>query len=385
MERRFDMSDFEQSLKDHADQFKMVPSKRVWNGIYNNLHPGSKWPSITIAILFLFTLITISKLNNSPTQFRDVENISKNDDAKNIIVSQDVPSHQQAISENRISGQQISKKNEKVNFTPGNGTVKPENKLLPPDLSASKNFSNQRTVDKNTDRKSAPDLVEAATTENLISAKENMKNREVATGLPAALEEIKPGEILVQLPEVFNPLNPQYIDIIEDVDFGQNRFLLSDFSEEAITLNILHPLVISYSNPYGTTAENNLASDKTINPLKKGRKNNKPEWTFYITPTISTASFGNKSINPSVTNSSQVAFSNRGAFKLLRNSRFGIETGTEMTLKIEKNLKFVTGFNLGYSGYKILSNLVHPTFATLMLRDKNGGTYSKNYLTHYGN
>ena len=71
MERRFDMSDFEQSLKDHADQFKMVPSKRVWNGIYNNLHPGSKWPSITIAILFLFTLITISRLNNSTSPIKN--------------------------------------------------------------------------------------------------------------------------------------------------------------------------------------------------------------------------------------------------------------------------------------------------------------------------
>ena len=65
MERRFDMSDFEQSLKDHADQFRLIPSKRVWNGIYNNLHPGSKWPSITVAIIFLITLVTIGNLNNS--------------------------------------------------------------------------------------------------------------------------------------------------------------------------------------------------------------------------------------------------------------------------------------------------------------------------------
>jgi hypothetical protein len=66
MERRFDMSDFEQSLKDHADQFKLMPSKRVWNGIYNNLHPGSSWPSITVAIILVITLITVGNLNNSP-------------------------------------------------------------------------------------------------------------------------------------------------------------------------------------------------------------------------------------------------------------------------------------------------------------------------------
>ena len=88
MERRFDMSDFEQSLKDHADQFKMIPSKRVWNGIYNNLHPGSKWPSITVAIVFLITLVTIGNLNNSTNHY----NISANRDLKspkNILQAED--------------------------------------------------------------------------------------------------------------------------------------------------------------------------------------------------------------------------------------------------------------------------------------------------------
>ena len=86
MERRFDMSDFEQSLKDHADQFRLIPSKRVWNGIYNNLHPGSKWPSITVAIIFLITLITVGNLNNSVKNFesKDVTAFNSNSKATNI-------------------------------------------------------------------------------------------------------------------------------------------------------------------------------------------------------------------------------------------------------------------------------------------------------------
>jgi hypothetical protein len=65
MERRFDMMDFEQSLKEQVDQLRMVPSKKVWNGIYNNLHPGSNWPSLTMAFLFLFTFFGIGHLNNN--------------------------------------------------------------------------------------------------------------------------------------------------------------------------------------------------------------------------------------------------------------------------------------------------------------------------------
>ena len=63
MERRFSMNDFEHSLKEHADEFKMIPSKRVWHGIYNDMHPGRRWPSVTMSLLLIFTLVVIGHLN----------------------------------------------------------------------------------------------------------------------------------------------------------------------------------------------------------------------------------------------------------------------------------------------------------------------------------
>src|SRR5487761_2439276 len=65
MERRFFMNDFEASLKEHADQFKMIPSKRVWHGIYNDLQPGRRWPSVTMSLLLIFTLVVIGHLNTN--------------------------------------------------------------------------------------------------------------------------------------------------------------------------------------------------------------------------------------------------------------------------------------------------------------------------------
>jgi len=32
MEREFDMTNFEEALRNQADQFKMIPSRRVWHG-----------------------------------------------------------------------------------------------------------------------------------------------------------------------------------------------------------------------------------------------------------------------------------------------------------------------------------------------------------------
>ncbi len=65
MGRRFFMNDFEQSLKEHADNFQMIPSKKVWHGIYNDLHPGKRWPSVTMSLLLIFTLVVIGHLNTN--------------------------------------------------------------------------------------------------------------------------------------------------------------------------------------------------------------------------------------------------------------------------------------------------------------------------------
>ncbi|MFM2362423.1 MAG: hypothetical protein RLZZ316_1325 [Bacteroidota bacterium] len=51
MERNFYNEDFEQYLKQHADQHKMYPSDRVWDNINTTLHPRKRW--ITLGLLFL--------------------------------------------------------------------------------------------------------------------------------------------------------------------------------------------------------------------------------------------------------------------------------------------------------------------------------------------
>src|SRR5688572_6485856 len=51
MERNFYTDDFEELLKEKADQYKMYPSDKVWNGIQNSLHSKRKWYWIGFALL----------------------------------------------------------------------------------------------------------------------------------------------------------------------------------------------------------------------------------------------------------------------------------------------------------------------------------------------
>ena len=63
MENHPNMESFEKFIRQQADEFRMYPSKRVWYSIYNNIHPGRKWPSISMCIVLLSALLTIGYLN----------------------------------------------------------------------------------------------------------------------------------------------------------------------------------------------------------------------------------------------------------------------------------------------------------------------------------
>jgi len=64
MERKFDIETFEKFLKDVSDEFRMQPSKRIWNSIYNNIHPGRKLPTISVSIVLFASLVILGFLNS---------------------------------------------------------------------------------------------------------------------------------------------------------------------------------------------------------------------------------------------------------------------------------------------------------------------------------
>lgn len=76
MERNFDNKDFEQFLKQNADQYRMHPSEKVWTEINNTLHPRRRWYGIA-ALLLLLTGAVVSGVmilqpgSNSQTAFTD--------------------------------------------------------------------------------------------------------------------------------------------------------------------------------------------------------------------------------------------------------------------------------------------------------------------------
>ena len=55
MESNFSNRDFEQFVKQNADQYRMFPSERVWKEVNNALHTKRKWYGLWLSILLLLT------------------------------------------------------------------------------------------------------------------------------------------------------------------------------------------------------------------------------------------------------------------------------------------------------------------------------------------
>ena len=81
----FSTDQFETFLKSSTENFKMQPSVRVRNSLFNKMHPGSNWPSISTAILFffLFSFLSTNKNNYSKISLAKPHQISNLNNKKN--------------------------------------------------------------------------------------------------------------------------------------------------------------------------------------------------------------------------------------------------------------------------------------------------------------
>ena len=61
MERNFYNDEFEEFLKQKADQNKMYPSDRVWNNVYGSLHNRRRWFAIGLVLLLITSALMISR------------------------------------------------------------------------------------------------------------------------------------------------------------------------------------------------------------------------------------------------------------------------------------------------------------------------------------
>ncbi len=382
IDRRFDMMDFEQSLKDHADQFRLIPSKRIWNGIYNNLHPGSRWPSMTMGIVFILTLISIGYLNNSSKK-TTLHIASATIAGRESGNSKSTNSNSFDLGSNSGSGSDQQSLNEE-DPEPGNSSEK-----LSIKEAGNEKLNVQNALQTSSYRSSLIGTKDYSENGGLPSNEVNVAKKDNrTTNYGFALDPDVQG-ILSEKNNISQDNLNSFVkaDMAIMIDNNMDMFENSDNIIAAIALaNQVHPSSGLQLNSYSAINTHLQQPEKTFSKKIPRRWNKKIKWIYYITPTISTTSFNGSDLTSSAFNYSPlVVFQRSTSNGMIYNAKPGFETGAKMTYALSKKWKLLTGLNLNYSDYNIVSNPIHPTFATLTLKNMStGALYSKNYITFYG-
>lgn len=380
MERRFDMTNFEQSLKDHADHFTIVPSRKVWYGLYNDLHPGSRWPSIAMGLVFLFSLLGIGHLNNSSRQLinQDQSIINENGVSSSGIPQE--PESETSLAQSSLNEDHKSEKKSGliIDFITGNNIV--DLNLIAGILDVQENQTTNASLDN----------ILGDNADKRYQIIKNTKAEEQSTLLNVRQDDKKviPGQEILITQEITdgyviknNDRAKIYLSQIDNINF-----LNFNHSTHQINSGIIIPVIkLSLNNPIaGAEITDNNKEKKHV--VKK-KRNTKVEWIYFVTPKITSAYFTGKPIpqSPSYNLSPLVMRPNQVGNNMMLNAKLGFEIGTEMQFKFAEKWQLISGVQLSYSGYNIISHRVHPTLASLIVRSDNGLPYSKNYITYYGN
>ena len=180
MERNFYPENFENYLKGHADQFKMTPSKKVWHGIYNDIRPGTRWPSVAMSMVFIFTLVIIGHLNTNDGRNTHLSNrISSESTKKSPSTTKTIsPSLSNRGMQENGTNNIIAKENEDIDSNPQ--LFVPEN--IQPSLNETSFTQNIKAINAD---------LEKSTIENILSDKIENNFQPVITNL-SRVDELSP-------------------------------------------------------------------------------------------------------------------------------------------------------------------------------------------------
>ncbi len=414
MEDNFYLDDFELSLKEQADQFKMAPSKKVWHGIYNDMHPGRRWPSITISLLLVISTVFVGYINthNDKVLVQDEkvlvqakkENTAKNDNINTELTrstNEKFAIAKKAGESKNIAGINSEKSIHDLDVVPFDEFNSKNNSLQPATILPA--------LIENSNQPKAYDNKVVRT--NLSGRSEDIQIRPAADGstnVDAISETHFSNSLDITADNVATQPKLSKLtgnnNITSYKRLVANGFEVRTIERSILSVNEIKIIPISVLDNKGAdhtistneTQKDNrvLLSANVVIPtehelsIKKARQKqrNKTTWLFYAGPSLNTVYFSGNHLTES-NNQNPVALPQvtQKDNRVMHNSAIGFEAGVQMNYLFAKKLEFTAGTHFTRSGYDIVSNEVHPTLTTLVLKDKaTGDHYSRNFVTHYG-
>ena len=325
MESNFSNNDFEQYVKQNADQYRMFPSEKVWKGVNNALHTRRKWYAFWLGFILLLTGGAVTwVMTGHPA-------LDKHDSFTSITKPGDIS---------------------KPKIVTGTETVRIIDDLLP--------FNKQQFLAEN------PISIQ----NNLIANEPNLPVSQDVTELQLPVTSIEhlsnsgvKGEhslLFDNLPSTNNLMDAQDYTIVFGVDQPTTIH-----TEKSSHNNVNNQPLANKTGFYPLTIES------VINAYQVKKTPKKISWQLFITPTVSYRKLSvNKSINnPSAFNYPFASLSDVNS-AVTHKPDVGLQIGVSGRYPITKDLKILGGFQFNINRYDIKAYAFNGEVATI---DLNGG------------
>ncbi len=356
MENRFDNNDFEQFVKQNADQYRMFPSDKVWKGIHHNLHTRRRWYGIGLGLLILTTgVVTWVMLANSGKNRQVVSSLPP------IATTKPVAEKKQNSD---IVIAPVKRNDEKTSFiTPADNLHK---KLFIADA-VSATETNGSKVENSVDP-----LTIAQTEPALPKEAEIVRQPESTVKTTSAAKQVvynKPVNSVVNTPRVndYSFITPTNTVI-----------------KETATNNIAEEKKADKKDIYP------LSIESVINSYTYIKKRKKISLQVFFTPTISYRDL--KENKAFINSASNAATGTPNAYYytdinnvVTHKPDVGLQLGFSVGYPLSKKLKLIGGLQFNVSKYDIKAYTYPSEVATIALRNTSGGTNTVSTVTNYRN
>ena len=347
MENRFSNRDFEQFVKQNADQYRMYPSEKVWKNIHHNLHTRRRWYGIGLGLLLL-TTAAVTGVMLSPGK------------KEQIASKKSSPSPATASTKDRKVSPKvfIAAAEHKQNRSPL--TSNDEN--LQNRLFFAIEGNDEETNNNNTDYATAS--VSPVSNENL------QVTTSVQPDLMAKAVTVNPKRHISNKPAMVAAETKSNQPV-----FAENKIskLLKDEPQVTPEKRDIYPLSI----------------ESVVNSYKHTKARKKLSWEVYFTPTISYRKLKeNKDfINSTLANNNALNYYTAIAdinSLVTHKPDMGLQLGFNAGYPLSKNLKVLAGLQFNVSKYDIRAYTYDSEVTTIAL-NTGGGSNSVSTISNYRN
>lgn len=419
MDRNFHTDEFERLLREKSDEFRMYPSRRIWHSIYNNIHPGHKWPSVATCITLISALLLVGYLNTRNTN--SYSGINKTDISNQTAgfiktktaqfvpptITVDVTSNTAPLTKN------ISEKKIRFKKIRSTGNSRATKTILDFALPFTQQISNVETrlslsnitaknyllkIDPNSKR-SNRQLVHNNASFNDVEINISIDAKKDSETITVTNYE-EPKSVNQSATTAIGAMALNSLDHAVVVDFD------SYSNQEVNNLNAGNKAVIGVENIISQVEQMKLATDKNniINtddenwidnyalynrPVPK-KWTNKLDWQVYATPGVVYRTLHNISTFGNTLNATPFAISSSGQninSSVIQTPSLGFEVGIGLKYLILKNVKIKGAFQLNFTRYNAHAfENSHPVATKLTMHNFETKTsYEVQRSTAYSN